>query len=107
MLDRPNKTPSAKRTASNAPKNLKALEQATPQLIEKLAGLTKTLSPEEKLVFSEIIESAALHTNLVQAHAEGAKDLEFAKPKSVHSTVDMKRQYANLPRTLGLEQTKE
>lgn len=89
---------------SSVPKNLKALEEATPELIEKLTKLTKTLSPEEKLVFSEIIELAALHTSLVQAHDEGAKDLDFAKPKSVHSTTNMKRQYAALPKTLGLGQ---
>jgi hypothetical protein len=36
------------------PKNLKALEEATPLPIEKLARLTATLSPEEKIVFSGV-----------------------------------------------------
>ena len=89
------------------PKNLQALEDATPQLIEKLAGLAASLSPEEKLVFSEIIESAALHTALVQAHDEGAADIMHEKPKSVHSTLEMKRQFAELPSTLGLHQNSE
>jgi len=88
---------------ADEPKNLKALEQATPKLIEKLSELTKRLTPEEKVVFSEIIESAALHTNVVQAHDEGADGLEFMKPKSVHSTTEMKRQYSKLPETLGLK----
>lgn len=85
------------------PKNLKALEAATPTLIKKLAELTKTLTPEEKSVLSEIVDSAAIHTKLVQAHEEGSKDLVFAKPKSVHSTVKMKKAYADLPKKLGLK----
>lgn len=91
---------------ANEPKNLKALEEATPSLIKKLAELTKTLSDDEKLVFSEIIESAALHSGLVQAHEEGEGELVFMKPKSVHSTIKMKEAYAQLPKTLGLSKKK-
>lgn len=88
----------------DAPKNLKELEAALPSLIDKLKELQKSLSPEEKLVLSEIIESAALHTDLVEAHEEGAPELAYTKPKSVHSTVAMKKQYKQLPEVLGLKQ---
>lgn len=86
------------------PKNLKELEAATPKLISKLKAMAETLTEEERAVFSEIIESAAIHTKVVQAHDEGDPDLVFAKPKSVHSTVRMKEEFAKLPRTLGLTQ---
>lgn len=88
---------------ADTPKNLKQLEDATPELIRKLAELAKDLSPAERAVFSEIIESAAIHTQVVQAHDEGAQELVYAKPKSVHSTIGMKRQFAELPSLLGLE----
>lgn len=91
---------------ANEPKNLAALEAATPTLIKKLSELTKTLTPEEKQVLSEIVESAAIHTRLVQAHEEGDGDLVFMKPKSVHSTVKMKKTYADLPKKLGLVEKK-
>jgi hypothetical protein len=84
------------------PKNLKELETALPSLVSKLKRLQKELTPEEQLVFSEIIESAAIHTRVVQAHEEGASEIVFAKPKSVHSTVKMKEAYVKLPKTLGL-----
>ncbi|ALV07412.1 hypothetical protein [Roseateles depolymerans] len=87
---------------SAKPKNLDALEAATPTLIKKLAEMSKTLTPEEKQVLSEIVESAAIHTKLVQAHEEGDGDLVFMKPKSVHSTIKMKKAYADLPKKLGL-----
>ena len=86
------------------PKNLAALEAATPTLVKKLAELAKTLTPSEKTVLSEIIDSAAIHTKLVQAHEEGDKDLIFMKPKSVHSTIKMKKAYANLPKKLKLDE---
>lgn len=88
----------------DAPKNLKELEAALPSLIVKLKELQQTLSPEEKMVLSEIIESAALHTDVVEAHEEGSPELAYTKPKSVHSTVAMKKEYKKLPETLGLKQ---
>ncbi len=77
---------------------------ALPSLVAKLKDLADGLTAEEKLVFSEIIESAALHTNVIQAHDEGDPDIKFAKPKSVHSTTKMKTEYLKLPQTLGLKQ---
>jgi len=88
---------------ATAPKDLSALEAATPTLIKKLAKMTKTLTPEEMQVLSEIVESAAIYTKLVQAHEEGDGDIVFMKPKSVHSTIKMKKAYANLSKKLGLE----
>lgn len=93
-------TPKSQR--SNTPQELEA---ALPGLISKLKDLQTNLSEEEKIVFAEIIESAALHTQNVEADNEGSgKDLiEFAKPKSVHSTTKMKQQYLELPKTLGIK----
>jgi hypothetical protein len=84
------------------PKNLKKLEAALPSLIKKLKALKENLSPEEQTVFSELVESAALHTEVVQAHEEGPEQIIFAKPKSVYSTLKMKAEYVRLPSTLGL-----
>jgi hypothetical protein len=81
------------------------LEAALPALISKLKDLQANLSEDEKLVFSEIIESAALHTKDVEADDEGQgrNKREWSKPKSVHSTSKMKQQYIELPRTLGMK----
>lgn len=79
------------------------LEGALPSLVEKLRALSETLTSEEKRVFSEIIESAALHSEVVAAHDEGDKRIIYAKPKSVYSTSAMKAEYIKLPKTLGLK----
>ena len=80
------------------------LEAALPSLVNKLKELQATLSPQEQVVFGEIIESAALHTQSVQADDEGIHDkILFAKPKSVHSTTKMKAEYLKLPATFGLK----
>ena len=89
-----------------APKNLKKLEAATPDLIAKLKTFTGELTADERLVFGEIIESAAIHSRVVRAHDEGDPTLVFAKPKSVHSTVKMKNEFSKLSQTLGLAQKK-
>lgn len=82
----------------------RSLESALPSLIDKLEELSAGLNPEERVVFGEIIESAARHTALVQADDEGDHDkARYLKPKSVHSTTEMKRQYLELPRRLGLD----
>jgi hypothetical protein len=82
------------------------LESALPSMIAKLRELQTKLSPEERVVFGEIIESAALHTQLVQAHDEGNHDiLLYGKPQSTHATTGMKAQYLQLPKYLGIEQT--
>ena len=86
------------------PQQMQELEAALPGLIAKLKDLAEGLTAEERLVFSEIIESAALHTNVIQAHDEGDPDILFDKPKSVHSTTAMKAEYLKLPKTLGLKQ---
>ena len=89
---------------SSQEKDLRALEKALPSLIEKLKSLQAELTVEEQDVFKEIIDSAVIHTKVVQAHEEGDQDIVFAKPKSVHSTLKMKQEYIKLPKTLGLDQ---
>jgi|GEM_PF-4900979 hypothetical protein len=84
-------------------KNADKLEAALPSLVEKLKALAETLSPDERVVFSEIIESAADHSEVVTAHDEGDLRIVYAKPKSVYSTASMKREYIKLPKTLGLK----
>lgn len=81
------------------------LEAALPSLITKLRELQQGLSAEERIVFEEIIQSAALHTLSVQAHVEGNPDIYlYAKPKSVQATTSMKAQYIQMPKYLGIEE---
>lgn len=75
-------------------------------MVAKLKAFTGALTADERVVFSEIIESAAIHSRVVRAHDEGDPSLVFAKPKSVHSTVKMKNEFSNLPQTLGLTKKK-
>lgn len=88
------------------PENVRSLESALPSLVEKLAALSKTLSPEEKYVFDEIIVSASIHAKVVQAHEEGDKSIIFSKPKDTLSTIKMKEQYMQLPKSLGIDESK-
>jgi hypothetical protein len=84
-----------------------ALEAALPSLISKLKELQSGLNADERQVFAEIIESAANHTVFVQADDEGRHDKKlFAKPKSAHSTVAMKKQYLRLPEIFGIKRDK-
>jgi hypothetical protein len=80
------------------------LEAALPTLITKLQELQADLSPEEKLVFGEIIESASIHTKFIQSHDEGSHDIKmYFKPQSSHATMTMKQQYSQLPTLLGIK----
>lgn len=83
-------------------KHNQELEAALPGLVDKLKQLSATLSDDERVVFKEIIESAARHTQLIQAHDQGSVDIVYAKPVQVHSTVGMKEEYLQLPAKLGL-----
>lgn len=87
---------------SDSSKDVAALERSLPSLVAKLKALSDSLSPEEKAVFKEIVESAAKHTELVNAHSQGDPALANAKPMSVHSTASMKKEFMNLKKTLGL-----
>lgn len=81
------------------------LEGALPSLITKLRELQQDFSFEERVVFEEIIQSAAHHTLSVQAHVEGNPDIYlYAKPKSVQATTSMKAKYLQLPKYLGIEE---
>lgn len=80
----------------------KSLEKALPNLIAKLKDFNGNLNAEEQVVFAEILESAALHTDFVQADDEGRHDKKlYMKPKSAHATTEMKRQYHSLPELVG------
>ena len=84
-----------------------ALEAALPNLISRLQELEGDLDDEEREVFKYIIESAARHTVLVEARDEEWEPrpegmVDFDKPRSVHATLAMKREFHALPRTLGL-----
>jgi hypothetical protein len=83
------------------------LERALPSLLAKLKELQGNLSEEERVVFNEIIDSAAFHTEFVQADDEGRHDKKlYSKPKSSHSTVKMKQTYLKLPEYFGTEEAK-
>jgi hypothetical protein len=78
------------------------LEDAMPTLINKLRELQQELSPAEKKVFDEIINSAARHTDsVVSAQYKGA---QFTKPISAAATLRMKHQMIDLPKTLSIEE---
>ena len=80
------------------------LEAALPSLVKKLKQLQEGLSTEERAVFAEIIDSAAKHTEYVQADDEGRHDKKlYMKPKSAHSTIAMKKEYMRLPEVFGLK----
>ena len=82
--------------------NAKAVEDSLPTLVQKLKELSKELSPEEREVLGEIVVSAARHTEYVEADDEGRHDKKlYLKPKSSHSTVQMKKLYRKLPQELG------
>lgn len=91
----------------------RALEAALPKLVEKLRELKGDLSPEEFVVFAEIIHAAAEHTSGVEAdsehwHAAAEADtgtevmdlVELLKPRSVHVNLGMKKQFQDLPKML-------
>jgi hypothetical protein len=82
-----------------------ALEAALPGLLEKFKKLQASLSAEERVVFGELIDSAAFHTQFVQADDEGRHDKKlYSKPKSVHSTTRMKEMYLKMPEYFGTEE---
>ena len=77
-------------------------EAALPNLIEKLKELQAILTPDELAVFTEIIESAAIHTEFVMADDEGRHDKKlYMKPQSSHASTSMKEIYLRLPSLLG------
>lgn len=77
-------------------------EAALPGLVDRLKDFNKDLSVEERELFAEIIESAAKHTEFVQADDEGRHDKKlYMKPPSSHATANMKQTYLDLPVILG------
>jgi hypothetical protein len=80
-----------------------ALEGSLPALVAKLKAFQSSLSPEEKVVFGEIVISAAKHTEAIQQHDLG--DLgSNTKPMSVHATTTIKERFLKLPSDLGIEE---
>jgi len=80
----------------------KELEEALPGLVSKLKDLTDGLDPEERAVFRDIILSAARHSEIMQAHSQGGKDILYMKPVQVIPNTVLKEEYIKLPETLGL-----
>ena len=78
-----------------------ALEASLPTLTQKLEALQKTLSPEERAVFSSIVNSAALHLQSMQAISPTA-EVRYSKPISAAATVRVREQLIDLPKKLGL-----
>ena len=78
-----------------------ALEASLPTLTKKLRELEKTLSPDERAVFSSIVNSASLHLEAMQAIGHTA-DIAYAKPISAVATVAVRKNLIKLPTTLGL-----
>lgn len=84
------------------------LEAALPTLIEKLQQLQQGLTPEEQLVFQEIIESAALHTQSIQGqdvrgHTAQDFSASYVKPMSSMATFAMRQQYLTLPQLFNVQ----
>lgn len=79
------------------------LQSSLPGLVEKLKGLTESLTDEEKMLFSDIIDSAAIHTEATRSISNSPERIIFAKPKSVHATTETQERFIQLPEELGLQ----
>lgn len=80
-----------------------ALDRSLPALVEKLKQFHSALSPEEQVVFGEIVVSAAKHTETIREHDLSVGTMG-AKPMSVHATTTIKERFLNLPAELGIEE---
>ncbi len=78
------------------------LEAALPRLIDRIAQLRSELDESERTVLDEILVSAAVHTEKVQADDIGVNDKQFMKPMSVHMTAPMREQVLALPSRFGI-----
>lgn len=79
------------------------LEAALPTLIEKLKAMQESLNDDEKRVFSDIIRSAAKHSEVIKAAGEGALEkIRYMKPMSVHATDAVREHLIGLPKSLDL-----
>jgi KaiC/GvpD/RAD55 family RecA-like ATPase len=80
------------------------LEAALPSLIPKLADLRRQLGEHERIVFDEIVRSAARHTDQVNVDDVSAvHDRVYDKPMSVHITQAMRQEMLHMPERLGIE----
>jgi len=80
-----------------------ALEAALPTLTTKLQSLESSLTDNEKLIFSSIVNSAAYHLEQVQTVYGGSTaDVAYMKPISVVATQMVRQQIIDMPGTLGL-----
>jgi hypothetical protein len=77
-----------------------ALEAALPTLTEKLAGLSATLTEDERAVLSSIVTSASLHLKELQDITVEAEYI-YSKPISAAATPTIRAQLLDLPETLG------
>jgi len=75
-----------------------ATSSPTTSLVEKLANLKSTLSPQEAHLFQTIIRSAAAHANLLQSNDDcSTNEIAKAKPKSVPQNMAEKQALIDLP----------
>ncbi|MGA5130573.1 hypothetical protein ACPCTO_12265 [Streptomyces olivoreticuli] len=77
-----------------------ALEAALPTLTAKLAGLSATLTEDERAVLSSIVTSSSLHLKELQDINAEAEYI-YSKPISAAATPSIRGELLNLPATLG------
>jgi hypothetical protein len=82
----------------------KQLEEALPSLLSKLDELREGLDDSERGVLDEIIQSAARHTEFVQADDVSRHgDKLYMKPMSVHTSTRMKEEMLAMPKRFGID----
>lgn len=91
---------------SDPKKDVKELETALPGVLEKIKKLHASLNPEEKAILQEIVDSAASEAVHLSGHAEGHKDIKFAKSMSVHGSANIRQGYINLAKELSKDPKK-
>ncbi|MGH3905399.1 MAG: hypothetical protein ACRDTE_14600 [Pseudonocardiaceae bacterium] len=74
------------------------LEVALDSMVDKLKDFHAGLDADERAALMELLESAATHTDSIQARDEGElAKLVYDKPIQVHATYSMKEKMRTLP----------
>lgn len=86
-------------------KKNKELENSLQSVVNKLESLYTQLDDNEKLIFNDIVRSAAMHTSVIGA-VETGSTVAF-KPVSVHISKTMRDTLATLPKTLKIPEEEQ
>lgn len=77
------------------------LEVALDTMVDKLKSFHDGLDADEQAALMELLESAATHTDSIQARDEGElAKLVYDKPIQVHATYSMKEKMRTLPQLI-------